>query len=369
MIPSIEHVDSIEAISDNYAKWDPISSGEGDVLLDDLEKSFSVSAKVPERTKAIDFASLIDNLPSHGFRVTDVICGPKVVSESPDNKIASSAVKSGEVSDLTVESFELPDVTELQASNSGSPPETSPMDDDSREDFSVRLGHCTTHTREEHKVSTELDTHCTMNTESVHIPILQNQVLIEGANVACTTKTGEDHKEPIEFGMHCTLNEESVDVPLFPNEVYVAQQNVVLPDDTRDGVLRACESNTTPDLMAESKEIDFLSAHANVGLQSNKTDKSSHDIDTRTQLDVASISYDKSLQEKHLNNSVLRVHGEDAESPSEVHHNESITGKCEPSKEEIMEKRWIENMEIDANAAHSVPGNDSVHLKESGWNN
>lgn len=54
-------------------KWDPISSGEGDLLLDDLAKSFSLSSNASKTTKAIDFASAIDNIPSHGFQVRDFL--------------------------------------------------------------------------------------------------------------------------------------------------------------------------------------------------------------------------------------------------------------------------------------------------------
>ncbi|TQD99191.1 hypothetical protein C1H46_015201 [Malus baccata] len=61
-------------------QWDPISSGEGDLVLADLEKSFSTSSnKVSKTAKAIDFASVIDSMPSLGFQVKDLICGNDVV--------------------------------------------------------------------------------------------------------------------------------------------------------------------------------------------------------------------------------------------------------------------------------------------------
>ncbi|KAJ4833885.1 hypothetical protein Tsubulata_047730 [Turnera subulata] len=44
--------------------WDPISSGEGDLELDDLAQSFSVTTRTSKTVKAIDFASLVDS--KHG---------------------------------------------------------------------------------------------------------------------------------------------------------------------------------------------------------------------------------------------------------------------------------------------------------------
>ncbi|KAL3334166.1 hypothetical protein AABB24_030764, partial [Solanum stoloniferum] len=54
-------------------KWDPISSGEGDLLLDDIKKSFSVSRNVPKEVKPIDFSSTVNNLPAHGLQIKDLI--------------------------------------------------------------------------------------------------------------------------------------------------------------------------------------------------------------------------------------------------------------------------------------------------------
>ncbi|XP_054800047.1 protein GAMETOPHYTE DEFECTIVE 1 [Prosopis cineraria] len=62
-----------EAWHNELLKWDPISSGEGDLLLDDMAKSFSLSCKASRTTKAIDFASAIGSIPSHGFQVGDFL--------------------------------------------------------------------------------------------------------------------------------------------------------------------------------------------------------------------------------------------------------------------------------------------------------
>ncbi|KAJ7947731.1 Ribonuclease P subunit p30 [Quillaja saponaria] len=75
--------DSKEAWHD-LLKWDPLSSGEGDLLLDDMAKSFSASSKMSKIVKAIDFASAIPGMPSHVFQVKDLISANKACSLSPD---------------------------------------------------------------------------------------------------------------------------------------------------------------------------------------------------------------------------------------------------------------------------------------------
>ncbi|XVE59174.1 hypothetical protein DITRI_Ditri05aG0024500 [Diplodiscus trichospermus] len=75
-------VDSGKPWSADWLNWDPISSGEGDLLLDDMAKSFSSSSKVSKTVKAIDFDSVIDDMPSHGFQVKDLISGSKAASQS-----------------------------------------------------------------------------------------------------------------------------------------------------------------------------------------------------------------------------------------------------------------------------------------------
>ncbi|OMO67624.1 hypothetical protein CCACVL1_20418 [Corchorus capsularis] len=75
--------DSGKPLSADWLKWDPISSGEGDLLLDDMAKSFSASSNVSKTVKAIDFDSVVDNMPSHGFQVKDLISGTKTASLSP----------------------------------------------------------------------------------------------------------------------------------------------------------------------------------------------------------------------------------------------------------------------------------------------
>lgn len=52
--------------------WDPISSGEGDLCLDDMAKSFANPGKVSQTVKAIDFTSIVNSAQSHGLQVKDI---------------------------------------------------------------------------------------------------------------------------------------------------------------------------------------------------------------------------------------------------------------------------------------------------------
>nr|GEV53163.1 polymerase/histidinol phosphatase-like protein [Tanacetum cinerariifolium] len=73
----VELISPTEQINgfDDWLKWDPISSGEGDLHLDDMEKSFAASSKESTTVKAIDFVSIMNELPSHGLHIKDIVYG------------------------------------------------------------------------------------------------------------------------------------------------------------------------------------------------------------------------------------------------------------------------------------------------------
>ncbi|XVF46441.1 hypothetical protein PTKIN_Ptkin03bG0027000 [Pterospermum kingtungense] len=75
--------DGGKSLSADWLNWDPISSGEGDLLLDDMAKSFDSSRNVSKTVKAIDFDSVIDSMPTQGFQVKDLIFETKAASQSP----------------------------------------------------------------------------------------------------------------------------------------------------------------------------------------------------------------------------------------------------------------------------------------------
>lgn len=59
---------------DDWLKWDPISSGEGDLLLDEMEKSFAFSNTITKTVKTINFTSNMNGLPAHGLHIKDLMC-------------------------------------------------------------------------------------------------------------------------------------------------------------------------------------------------------------------------------------------------------------------------------------------------------
>lgn len=83
-IPSGEHVNPAKSAFDDWLKWDPISSGEGDLLLDDMEKFSVISKTVKENKKTINFTSNLNGLPAHGFQIKDLIYVTKAAVEPPD---------------------------------------------------------------------------------------------------------------------------------------------------------------------------------------------------------------------------------------------------------------------------------------------
>ncbi|XP_057549230.1 uncharacterized protein LOC130827507 isoform X2 [Amaranthus tricolor] len=73
--------------------WDPLSSGEGDLLLDDMEKAFAQSAKVPQSVQGIDVISQVDGAQIHGLQVNQVASrteGKLHVSGNSTNIFSSS---------------------------------------------------------------------------------------------------------------------------------------------------------------------------------------------------------------------------------------------------------------------------------------
>ncbi|KZV23945.1 hypothetical protein F511_23089 [Dorcoceras hygrometricum] len=96
-IPSHRQVNPKQPAFDEWLKWDPIASGEGDLLLDDMEKSFSLSNCTIKTVKTIDFTSSQNGMPAHGLQIKDLISGAKAVPEPPDTgKNISDAMETEE---------------------------------------------------------------------------------------------------------------------------------------------------------------------------------------------------------------------------------------------------------------------------------
>ncbi|KAL0003776.1 hypothetical protein SO802_011337 [Lithocarpus litseifolius] len=112
-IPSGAQLDFNKTLASDCFKWDPISSGEGDLLLEDMVKSFSASSKVSKTIKAIDFASVIDSMPSRGFQVKPLISQTEAVPQPPDNGTISLSA---------------PEIVEVPATASGQPEQLGSLD-------------------------------------------------------------------------------------------------------------------------------------------------------------------------------------------------------------------------------------------------
>ncbi|KAF8397585.1 hypothetical protein HHK36_016505 [Tetracentron sinense] len=85
-ISSGELIDSKEPwFGGDWHSWDHISSGEGDLLLDDIEKFFSASSKVPKTLKAIDFTSITEGMPLKGMQLKDWVLGSGDKLQPPDS--------------------------------------------------------------------------------------------------------------------------------------------------------------------------------------------------------------------------------------------------------------------------------------------
>ncbi|XP_045806215.1 protein GAMETOPHYTE DEFECTIVE 1-like [Trifolium pratense] len=78
---------SKEARHQELLKWDPISSGKGDILLDDMENSGPTSCKASKTIKAIDFDSVLDSLPSQGCQLKDFLPANDAFSIFSTNKV------------------------------------------------------------------------------------------------------------------------------------------------------------------------------------------------------------------------------------------------------------------------------------------
>ncbi|GAB2286020.1 hypothetical protein Dimus_020443 [Dionaea muscipula] len=70
-MPSHGRSSSDEPWTVDWMKWDPISSGEGDLPLEDMAKSFSDVDKAYKAVKSIDFTTIVDTKPSSGLHAMD----------------------------------------------------------------------------------------------------------------------------------------------------------------------------------------------------------------------------------------------------------------------------------------------------------
>ncbi|MFQ6638817.1 hypothetical protein Gotur_015198 [Gossypium turneri] len=127
----------------DWLKWDPISSGEGDLQLDDMAKSFCASTNASKTVKAIDFDSIIDKMPSHGFQVKDLISGSEA-SFQPQTEVKSFlstpqpiglSVRTNQVSENSIKHGLFPETDDATLENTCSEHLTSAFEDPQKLDL------------------------------------------------------------------------------------------------------------------------------------------------------------------------------------------------------------------------------------------
>ncbi|KAG5376364.1 hypothetical protein IGI04_040960 [Brassica rapa subsp. trilocularis] len=92
LLSSSETFSLEQPLSGDCMKWDPLSSGEGDLLLEDLAKAFEATTRPPVAHKAFDFTSDRNGLPSRGFRMGNIL-GTEPLTQSPAAKMIDAPVQ------------------------------------------------------------------------------------------------------------------------------------------------------------------------------------------------------------------------------------------------------------------------------------
>ncbi|KAJ0266686.1 Protein GAMETOPHYTE DEFECTIVE 1 [Hirschfeldia incana] len=95
LLSSSETFSLEQPLSGDCVKWDPLSSGEGDMLLEDLAKAFEATTRAAAHkpSKAFDFSSDRNGLPSHGFRISNILGTAEPLTQPPAAKMIDAPVQ------------------------------------------------------------------------------------------------------------------------------------------------------------------------------------------------------------------------------------------------------------------------------------
>lgn len=127
LMPSGGKVNPEESVFSDWLKWDPISSGEGDLLLDDIEKSFSAPGSVHNTVKTVGFASALNSLPAHGLQIKEIL---SAVESAPEALDIGKNLSGADESKLSVSVY---GISEEQARTNLLPEESQTSEKDRRQ--------------------------------------------------------------------------------------------------------------------------------------------------------------------------------------------------------------------------------------------
>ncbi|KAK9279919.1 hypothetical protein L1049_013603 [Liquidambar formosana] len=291
VMSSGEQFDSKEPWFGDGLKWDPISSGEGDLLLDDMAKSFSASSKVCKTVKAIDFASIMDSIPSHGLQfkvpshglqVKELISGTQAVLQPPDNgKNHISAAEVIEVSMATNGASEQPETDQTSLNDTPATYQTSGCED-SKKDFSPdssskdfanaeEIGTRTTTSEEEPKSLTGLDVYFAPIETETHDFQLQNCISSCEPNVVLPDENIIFHKTVREMEFDAASDDTST-----PFRNHSAFQNEETERSKGFDVILGAKNVVVDEVLSElnvTNQADSSLASTNVCLHSNSLER------------------------------------------------------------------------------------------------
>ncbi|GMY10739.1 protein GAMETOPHYTE DEFECTIVE 1 [Fagus crenata] len=300
-IPSGAQLDSNKPLAGDWFKWDPISSGEGDLLLEDMAKSFSASSKVSKTVKAIDFASVIGSMPSHGFQVKALITQTEAVPQPLDNrKISLSAAE----------------IVEVPVAVSGLPEQLDSLDlpkSDQTLVYDTPLIHQASGCENSKNLHSPSDTAKGFtNSEEIRTPTTSSKVEKEnpnGLDVNLALNVAEKHEMKLR---KCFSSCES--------QIVLPNENVVFHASTQDLELDvACDADSKRELLIPSEDIG-LPAPLNEESKSTKSsdevlgiamDGVSMEVDMTNQEDTCLALNDLPLPEPFLEREQFREPGND----------------------------------------------------------
>ncbi|XP_010060613.2 protein GAMETOPHYTE DEFECTIVE 1 isoform X2 [Eucalyptus grandis] len=318
-MPSSERLGSEELWSGDLLKWDPLSSGDGDILLDDLKKSFSISNKVSGTVKAIDFNSIINSMSSEGFQVKDLTYGNKAAELSLDQS------KTLQCASRVVSSF-------TRDNESLEPGKLDGLNILSKQNQSPLFGTSTLHRMPSNKVSEKP----VLLSEAVDVAEDREEI---GSIKALWHKNAVSEALVKDAGLQTPCCDDSKFVVSTP---YI--WDTILPASLNRGVpqgLDSCAVRNGDPLEKDQESQDSKSAEAFSGIHCATDEKTMESLDLRPREELCLVSDNLLSCEDVSGSRQVREHTDDATLCEEVMH----SSKCDDSIELNDESESDESLE------------------------